>query len=110
LYQEKHGAAEGKIIEAAENRGIVPPDFILNAPTLDAGEVFFIDCFSELDTCRTYAGMDAKALPIPWNVMKDYCAALALCGNEEMRFISIIRQIDNWFITRKTSNGPEPTK
>lgn len=81
-------------------RGVPPPDFIVNAPTVDIPALMYIEAFYTLSTCRAYAGMAGVPTDIPWLAIRAYSDMMGLDGEEAVRFAKIISALDVWYLAR----------
>ena len=93
------------LVRDAMRRGVPPPEFILNAPTINSSQMFYVEAFYALCTCRSYMGLSGVPSAIPWTAVSQYADRLCLSGEEAFRFIKIMERLDDWFM-RKGENGP----
>lgn len=92
------GPQAKKIVEAAKERGLPPPDSCLPPVVLSERGREFFDAFWELSSTRqiTIAG----AGPIPWQVMDAYAQRREYVEDEVLYddFMHVVRGLDEEFL------------
>lgn len=89
-------------------KGREPPDWYFEEPVLQAGDVFYIKAFAELNTCRS-TGMGVG--PIPWEIIVKYGAFHGLDNELIQPFVEIIMGLDSLYLERNApKQDPKPKK
>lgn len=95
-------------IESGIEKGRPLPDWYLDEPVLEQGDVFYIIAFGELNTTRS-TGMGVGS--IPWDTIVRYGVFHKLDEELLKVFIPIIMGLDRKLLTRladKTTEKPKP--
>lgn len=106
-------AEKGFSVEAAIAKGRPIPEWALDKPELDPVDMFYINAFYDLNTCRQSNG---QALgPIPWSDIYQYSLFSGLDNENTRVFIRIIGVMDASFLKRmyekvKKANTQKPAR
>lgn len=82
-----------------------------NAPELRADLVPYWEAYSELSTCRDYAGMAGVPGPIPWTAINEYAIRHRFAGEAFDDLVDIVRAVDTAFLkhhAEKAKKSGEP--
>jgi hypothetical protein len=77
--------------------GLPLPDFIANAPELQAGLEIYLKAFYDLDSERSYISGVAA---IPWSKIKDYAEFYQFSEEQTEDLFYLIRAMDNAHMNR----------
>lgn len=87
---------------AGEAKGRKQPDWFVDGPDLFQGDLFFLQAFNELNTCRA-VGMSIGA--IPWRDIMNYAEYHNLDEYMTEVFLSVMRDMDNAYLNREKAKA-----